>query len=81
MISIDERSLGRFLPLILEVNRLCGQPRGEELLRELTQLAVTCPDDFERLVPEILGRVKRVARQVHGASVIPFPGPTDPSTR
>ena len=78
MISIDEGMLGRFLPLMLEVNRLCGQPRGEELLRELTQLALACPEDFERLVPEILQKLKGAAHHRPRGQVIPFPRPSDP---
>lgn len=73
MTTIDPESLNRFLPLMLDVNRLCGHAGGEEFIRALSRLAATSPNAFERLTPELLGRVQHARRQVRGSTPTPLP--------
>lgn len=73
MTTIDQESLNRLLPLMLDVNRLCGHAGGEEFIRALSRLAATSPNAFERLAPELLGRIHHARRQVRGSAAMPLP--------
>jgi hypothetical protein len=75
MSAIDESTLGRFLPLVLEVNRMCARPDGEALMRSLTHLAALAPEAFDAIAPQVRARVEEALDAASCAPVIPFPGP------